>query len=191
MFPPLASRAQGISGCSPASQAPVQPAQERWPGCWSCSLGPRACDRLPPVPHSRSPLRPLFHQFSPLEIRCVWLVADGVHLVSAAADLCHKHSALMSRWWWRGGCVSTEWAFLKKKKATHSWNSHFFFFFRWKFKSSEVGKCQIFVCLASPNLASCLCVLLRSSVAFVMGSFFPWALIHVKFGLVSKSTLWN
>lgn len=120
MFPPLASRAHGINGCSAAPQAPVQPAQETWQGCWSCSLGPGAWDRLPPVPHSRSTLHPLFHHFSPLEIRCVWLAADGVHLVSAAADLCHEHSALMSRWWWRGGCVSTEWAFLKKKKKSNT-----------------------------------------------------------------------
>lgn len=197
-FPPLPTRGQGSCGILLAPQAnagvpvaPLQPAQqERWQGCWSCSLKKGGWEKLPPLPHSRSPLHPLFHQFSPLAIR--WLVAEKVCLVSPAAGFC---VAITSRQYWCptddeevAACEQSRLS-LKNTLATHAWNPYFFF--SWKIKSSEVGKCQISVCLTNPNSAWCLCVLLRSSVAFITDSFFPKALIHMNLDLVTKSTLWN
>lgn len=132
----------------------------------------------------------LFNQFSPLAIRCVWLVAKTAYLLPPAVGLgvaitSHQHFDPIDMAAWEQSRLS-----LKCKLAMHTWKSHFLFL-KWKIKSSEFGKRQIFICLASLNLASCLCVLAWSSVIFVMDSFFPRALIHLKFSLVTKLTLQN
>lgn len=94
--------------------ASLQPSQQkRLQRCWSCSLGKGGWAHLPLF---RSPLHPIFHQFSPLEIRCVWLVAEHINDCSESWLMCsyHKQSASMFHWWWGCDFMWTEWTFLNK-----------------------------------------------------------------------------
>lgn len=159
MFLPPPVWAQGSCGRLPAPQdnagvAPLQPAhQKRLQRCWSCSLGNGGWERLLPLPQFRSSLHTIFHQFSPLEIRCVWLVAEHINDCSESWFMCsyHKHLATVSHWWWRCGFMWREWTSLNKINSQHALETHTFF--RWKIKSSEVENCQIFAYLANPNSA--------------------------------------
>lgn len=48
-------------------------------------------ERLPPLPRFRSPVHPVFHQFSPLATRWVWLVAECINDCSESWLMCTYH----------------------------------------------------------------------------------------------------